>query len=57
MKTLGAKGPYCVLVDGCGYAFTLDGQKSWWGATEWKAANCAAKEDLSNVFLWQLLEQ
>ena len=24
---------HCVFVDGCGYTFTLDGQKSWWGAT------------------------
>ena len=24
---------HCVFVDGCGYTFTLDSQKSWWGAT------------------------
>ena len=52
---------HCVFVDGCGYTFTLDGQKSWWGATgsAGRTAKCAANEDeiwpwqyhLSNVFL------
>ena len=54
---------HCVFVDGCGCTFTLDGQKSWWGATGsgGRIAKCAANEDetwpwpwqyhLSNVFL------
>ena len=38
---------HCVFVDGCGYTFTLDGQKSWWGATGsgGRTAKCAANED------------
>ena len=38
---------YCVFVEGCGYTFTLDGQKSRWGSTGsgGRTAKCAAKED------------
>ena len=38
---------HCVFVDGCDYTFTLDGQKSWWGATGsgGRTAKCAANED------------
>ena len=38
---------HCVLVDGWGYTFTLDSQKSWWGATGsgGRTVKCAANED------------
>ena len=44
---LGSKTLYCVFVDGCGFTFTLDGQKSWWGATGsgGRTSKCAANEN------------
>ena len=38
---------HCVFVDGCGYTFTLVGQKSWRGATGsgGRTSKCAANED------------
>ena len=46
---------HCVFVDGCGYTFTLDGQKSWWGATGsgGRTAKCAANEDETWLWPWQ----
>ena len=45
----------CLFVDGCGYTFSLDGQKSWWGATGSgrRTAKCAAKEDETWLWPWQ----
>ena len=38
---------HCVFVDSCGYTFTLDGQKSRWGATGSgeRTTKCATNED------------
>ena len=46
---------HCLFVDGCGYTFSLDGQKSWWGATGsgGRTAKCAAKEDETWLWPWQ----
>ena len=46
-----------MLVDGCGYTFTLDGQKSWWGETgsEGRTAKCAANEDETWLRPWQYM--
>ena len=43
-----------MFVNGCGYTITLDGQKSWWGATGsgGRTAKCAANED--GTWLWTL---
>ena len=40
---------HCVFVDGCGYTFILDGQKSWWGAagSGGRTAKCAVNEDVT----------
>ena len=46
---------HCVFVDGGGYTFTLDGQKSWWSATGsgGRTAKCAANEDETWLWPWQ----
>ena len=46
---------HCLFVDGCGYTFSLDGQKSWWGATGsgGRTAKCAANEDETWLWPWQ----
>ena len=46
---------HCLFVDGCGYTFSLDGQKSWWGGTGsgGRTAKCAAKEDETWLWPWQ----
>ena len=38
---------HCVFVYGGGYTFTLDAQKSWWGATGsgGRTVKCAVNED------------
>ena len=46
---------HCVVVDSWGYTFTLDGQKSWWGATGsgGRTVKCAANEDETWLWPWQ----
>ena len=48
---------HCVFVDGCGYTFTLDGQKSWWGSTGsgGRTAKCAANKGETWLWPWQYI--
>ena len=44
-----------VVVDGCGYTFTLNGRESWWGSTGSGGctAKCAANGDETWLWPWQ----
>ena len=47
---------HCVFVDGCGYTFTVDGQKSWWGVTGsgGRTAKCPpTRTKLNYAWPWQ----